>query len=337
MPRMDKLVIEGGRSLAGSVRVAGSKNSVLPVLAASLLTDQPLVVPNAPRVRDVATMLDVLRDLGSEVEQRSDGSVFVRSAAVPGDAASWENVRRMRGSVTVLGPLLARGGRAVVSQPGGCVIGVRPIDLHLKGMRALGAEIEVRHGDVLATAPPAGLVGAEMYLGGPSGPSVLGTGNVMMAATGARGRTVIHGAACEPEVVDLGQCLIAMGARITGLGSPRIEIEGLQPLSGATFQVIPDRIEAGTFLIAGAMTGGDVTVEGCRPDHLTVLLEPGYEDFGEFFRAWARRACRTAAEPTGSPACPTTRATPSAPRGRPTSPRCPTRASRPTSRRSGWR
>jgi UDP-N-acetylglucosamine 1-carboxyvinyltransferase len=270
---MDKLVIEGGRPLQGSVGVAGSKNAVLPVLAASLLTDEPLHVPNAPRVRDLSTMLDVLHDLGSEVEQRSDGSVYVRSAPVPAEQASWENVRRMRGSVAVLGPLLARTRRAVVSQPGGCVIGVRPIDLHLKGMQALGATLRVEHGDVVAEAPPGGLVGAEMYLGGASGSSVLGTANVMMAATLARGTTVIHGAACEPEIVDLGDCLNAMGARVTGLGSPRVQIEGVERLGGTTHEVIPDRIEAGTFLIAGAMTGGDVRVEGCRPDHLTVLLE----------------------------------------------------------------
>ena len=270
---MDKLVIQGGRALEGSVRAAGSKNAVLPMLAASLLTDEPLVVPNAPRVRDLDTMLDVLRDLGSRVEQRSDGAVFVRSASVPNDEAGWENVRRMRGSVAVLGPLLARCGRAVVSQPGGCVIGVRPIDLHLKGLRALGATIRVEHGDVVAEAPKGGLVGAELYLGGASGPTVLGTINVMMAACLARGRTVLHGAACEPEVTDVGETLVAMGAQITGLGSPRLEIEGVERLHGVTREVIPDRIEAGTFLIAGAMSAGDVRVENCRPDHLRVLLE----------------------------------------------------------------
>jgi UDP-N-acetylglucosamine 1-carboxyvinyltransferase len=270
---MDKLVIQGGRALAGSVRVAGSKNAVLPVLAASLLTDEPLCVPNAPQVRDLGTMLDLLRELGSEVEQRPDGGVSVRSAARPCGEAGWESVRRMRGSVAVLGPLLARHGRAVVSQPGGCVIGVRPIDLHLKGLRALGAEIQFAHGNVVAKAPRGGLVGAELYLGGASGPTVLGTINVMMAASLARGRTVIHGAACEPEVVDAGECLVAMGARVRGLGSPRIEIDGVEQLGGATHAVIPDRIEAGTFLVAGALTGGSVRVDGCRPDHLRVLLE----------------------------------------------------------------
>jgi UDP-N-acetylglucosamine 1-carboxyvinyltransferase len=179
----------------------------------------------------------------------------------------------MRGSVAVLGPLLARTGRAVVSQPGGCVIGVRPIDVHLKGLQALGARVKTEHGYVVAEAPPGGLVGAEMYLGTAFGSSVLGTDNVMMAACLARGRTVIHGAACEPEVVDLADCLNQMGARIRGQGSPRLEIEGVERLGGASWRVIPDRIEAGTYLVAGAMCGGAVRVDGCRPDHLTVLLD----------------------------------------------------------------
>lgn len=269
---MDKFVIEGGRPLGGAVRCAGSKNAVLPVLAAALLTDEPLIIPNAPQVADVDTMLAVLRDLGCEA-RREGTHIEVCAPTRPGDRASWDNVRRMRGSVSVLGPLLARTGRAVVSEPGGCVIGVRPIDLHKKGLRALGAEIVTEHGDAVATAPPGGLRGAEMYLGSASGPTVLGTCNVMMAACLAKGTTVIHGAACEPEVVDVADCLIKMGARITGVGSPRLQIEGVERLGGTTHEVIPDRIEAGTFLIAGSMSGGEVRVEGCRPDHLTVLLE----------------------------------------------------------------
>jgi UDP-N-acetylglucosamine 1-carboxyvinyltransferase len=269
---MDKFVIEGGRALRGSVRTAGSKNAVLPVLAASLLTDEPLVIPNAPRVADVTSMLKVLESLGSRVAQNSDGSVEVCSSDVPGEAAGWDYVRKMRGSVSVLGPLLARTHRACVAMPGGCVIGVRPVDLHIKGMRALGAVVKLDEGEMRAEATQ-GLRGAEMYLGGAQGSTVLGTGNVMMAATLAKGTTVIHGAACEPEVVDLGQCLNKMGARISGLGSPRIEIEGVARLHGATHSVIPDRIEAGTYVIAGAITGGAVRVEGCRPDHLMILLE----------------------------------------------------------------
>lgn len=270
---MDKLVIEGGRALRGRVRTAGSKNAVLPILAASLMTEEAVVIRNAPKLSDVRTMLDVLRDLGSEVEDDGEGRVSIRSAEVPSDKAGWENVRRMRGSVAVLGPLLGRTGRAVVSQPGGCVIGVRPIDVHLKGMQALGARVKVEHGYVVCDAPPGGLVGAEMYLGSAFGSSVLGTANVLMAACFAKGRTVIHGAACEPEVTDLADCLTSMGAKLRGQGSPRLEIEGVESLGGTSWSVIPDRIEAGTYLLAGAISGGAVRVEQCRPDHLTVLLD----------------------------------------------------------------
>lgn len=270
---MDKLVIEGGRALRGRVRTAGSKNAVLPILAATLMTEEQVVIPNAPKLSDVATMLDLLVELGSSVERDDDGAVRVRSAQVPADKAGWENVRRMRGSIAVLGPLLGRTGRAVVSHPGGCVIGVRPIDVHLKGIQALGARVRSEHGYIVCEAPPGGLVGGEMYLGSSFGSSVLGTANVLMAACFARGRTVIHGAACEPEVTDLADCLSRMGAKVRGQGSPRLEIEGVESLGGVTWNVIPDRIEAGTYLLAGAITGGAVRVEQCRPDHLTVLQD----------------------------------------------------------------
>ena len=222
---LDKLVIEGGHPLEGSVTTCGSKNAVLPILCASLLTGDKVRITNAPRLSDVSTMLKVLADLDCMTERNADGSVDIRSPARPEHRAGWENVRKMRGSVTVMGPLLARTGRAEVSLPGGCVFGVRPIDLHLKGLQALGARIKVEHGYVIAEAPRGGLRGGEVYLQGPMGSTVLGTANVMMAATLAKGRTVIHGAACEPEVEDLGRCLQKMGARIQGLGSPRIEIE----------------------------------------------------------------------------------------------------------------
>jgi UDP-N-acetylglucosamine 1-carboxyvinyltransferase len=274
---VDKLVIEGGHPLEGSVVTSGSKNAVLPVMAAALLTDQELCIPNAPLLSDVNTMAAVLRDLDCGAERNADGSLSLRASGKPQQRAEWENVRRMRGSVTVMGPLLARTGRAEVSLPGGCVFGVRPIDLHLKGLQALGARVKIEHGYVIAEAPRGGLRGAEMYLAGPMGSTVLGTANVMMAAALAKGRTVIHGAACEPEVVDLGDCLLAMGARIKGLGSPRVEIEGVSQLSGTTHPVIPDRIEAGTYVIAGAMCGGKVRVESCRPDHLSALLDRLYE------------------------------------------------------------
>lgn len=274
---MDKLVIEGGHPLEGSVETCGSKNAVLPVMAAALLTSDELTITNAPRLSDVNTMMSVLRDLDCSAERNDDGSVHMRSSGKLVQRADWENVRKMRGSVAVMGPLLARTGKAEISLPGGCVFGVRPIDLHLKGMKALGARVKIEHGYVLAEAPRGGLRGAEMYLAGSSGSTVLGTANVMMAATLAKGRTVIHGAACEPEVEDLGLCLLSMGAKIKGLGSPRIEIEGVADLHGATHAVIPDRIEAGTYVIAGAMCGGQVRVEKCRPDHLSALLDRMWE------------------------------------------------------------
>ncbi len=274
---MEKLVIEGGHPLEGSVAVCGSKNAVLPILAAALLTEEKLRIGNAPLLSDVSTMMAVLRDLECSAERNADGSVELCAAARPTQKADWENVRKMRGSVAVLGPLLARTGRAEISLPGGCVFGVRPIDLHLKGMQALGARVKIEHGYVIAEAPRGGLRGAEMHLAGPMGSTVLGTANVLMAATLAKGRTVIHGAACEPEVEDLGNCLLRMGAKIKGLGSPRIEVEGVAQLGGAQWDVIPDRIEAGTYVIAGAMSGGKVRVEKCRPDHLTALLDRMWE------------------------------------------------------------
>jgi UDP-N-acetylglucosamine 1-carboxyvinyltransferase len=274
---LDKLVIEGGRPLRGSVRCAGSKNAVLPIMAASLLTRGTLRITGAPRLADVGTMLEVLRELGAECEQASDGTLEICARADLRPRAGWDNVRKMRGSVCVLGPLLARCARAEVSLPGGCVFGVRPIDVHLKGMRLLGARVTIEHGFVVAEAPRDGLVGAHMFLGSAFGSSVLGTANVMMAATLARGRTIIQGAACEPEVVDLARCLVAMGAHIQGAGSPRIEIEGVEELKGATHHVIPDRIEAGTYVLAGALSGSQVRVEGCEPDALACLLDRMWE------------------------------------------------------------
>jgi UDP-N-acetylglucosamine 1-carboxyvinyltransferase len=271
---MDYLSIEGGRPLDGAVRCLGAKNAVLPVLAAAILTEEPLEVPNAPDLSDVRRMASLLEAMGGQVERLEGGGLSLRFAAEPDASALWDDVRKMRASVCVLGPLLARTGRAEVSLPGGCVIGVRPIDVHLKGFEALGASVRVEHGVVVAEAPEGGLVGSRVFLGTPFGSSVTGTINVMMAATLARGRTIIESAACEPEVVDLGRCLIAMGARIEGLGSPRIEIEGVERLGGATHEVLPDRIEAGTYLLAGAITGGRVRVENCRPEDLTALLDP---------------------------------------------------------------
>lgn len=270
---MDLFRIEGGKPLSGTVKAAGAKNAVLPILTAALLTEEPLEVENAPGLADVDTLLNLLRELGCEAERSEGGRVHIQSAKQPHYRAGWEQVRRMRGSFCVLGPLLARTGRAEVSLPGGCVFGVRPIDVHLKGLEALGAKVAIEHGFVMAEAPPGGLVGAEVFLGTAFGSSVTGTMNVMMAATLARGQTIIQGAACEPEVEDLGKCLIAMGAKISGLGSPRLIIDGVDSLSGATHSVLPDRIEAGTYLLAGALTGGQVRVDNCPSEHLSALFD----------------------------------------------------------------
>ncbi|MEM6672610.1 MAG: UDP-N-acetylglucosamine 1-carboxyvinyltransferase [Planctomycetota bacterium] len=270
---MDKLIIEGGRPLEGTIRTAGSKNAVLPILAASLLSREEVTITGAPRLADVSTMLGIVGELGARADQDEDGTIRICAEGDISGRAPWEAVRKMRGSVCVLGPLLTRLGRAEVSLPGGCAFGVRPIDVHLKGMRSLGAKVRVEHGYVVAEAPPGGLRGARIFLGSANGPSVLGTANVLMAATLARGTTIIENAACEPEVADLCDALIAMGAQIEGKGSPVLRIEGVDELGGATHEVIPDRIEAGTYVLAGALAGGQVRVEGCRPDHLGALLD----------------------------------------------------------------
>jgi UDP-N-acetylglucosamine 1-carboxyvinyltransferase len=270
---VDKLVIEGGARLQGSVRICGAKNSVLPVMAAALLSEQPLCIPNVPQLHDVGTMAVLLRELGAAVERNADGSVEICAEGPLSDKAPWETVRKMRASICVLGPLLGRMGRADVSLPGGCVFGVRPIDVHLKGFEALGAKVRVEHGFIVAQAPQGGLRGAEIFLGTAFGSSVTGTMNVLMAAVLAHGRTVIHYAACEPEVEDLCRCLVTMGAKIEGIGSPMLVIEGVAKLGGATHAVIPDRIEAGTYLSAGSMTGGQVRVTGMRPTHLSAYLD----------------------------------------------------------------
>ena len=265
---MDKILVHGGRSLEGEVRIGGSKNSALPILAATLLTKERCVIDRVPDLSDIHYMLTILSSLGCEVE-RASGVVQVRAEKILTEAP-YEIVRRMRASVCVLGPLLGREKAAKVSLPGGCVIGDRPIDLHLKGFEALGAKVTVKGGDILLEA--ARLRGAKINLRGRHGPTVLGTGNIMMAAVLAEGNTIIDGAAEEPEVVDLANFLSAMGARITGAGSQRIEIEGVKELHGAKHTVIPDRIEAGTFLVAGAISGKRVTIRKTHPSHLTAVM-----------------------------------------------------------------
>ena len=265
---MDKIIVHGGRPLAGSVKISGSKNSALPILAATLLTREPCIIHSVPDLSDIHYMLQILSHLGAHVE-RASGTVTVQAEKVK-TTAPYEIVRKMRASVCVLGPLLGRHKEAKVSLPGGCVIGDRPIDLHLKGFRALNAACRVAGGDVNVFADE--LRGSLVNLEGRQGPTVLGTGNVMMAATLAEGLTVIEGAAAEPEVVDLGNFLTKMGAKIEGAGTRRITIEGVKELHGAEHSVIPDRIEAGTFLVAAALAGREVTLRKVIPEHLNSLL-----------------------------------------------------------------
>lgn len=317
---MDYFRIQGGDPISGEIPVAGAKNAVLPILAAGLLTEETLHIPNAPNLRDVKTLSELLGAMGAGVD-RTDGVAISGKGPITWEA-TWEQVRQMRASICVLGPLVGRFGRARVSLPGGCVFGVRPIDVHLKGLKALGAEVRIEAGFVEAWVPPrpggggaptAGggtgfeelgealpsandteggaavatqikpsqaverlggrLRGAEVFLGTPAGPTVTGTMNVLMAATLAEGVTTIHGAACEPEVGDLVECLNAMGAKITGKDSPTLRIVGVEKLHGATHHVIPDRIEAGTYLMAGAICGSRVRVTGCVPSHLSAAID----------------------------------------------------------------
>ncbi|MFK7909538.1 MAG: UDP-N-acetylglucosamine 1-carboxyvinyltransferase [Akkermansiaceae bacterium] len=249
---MDKLYVRGGRTLTGAVHISGSKNASLPILAATLLTDEPCIIRRVPDVSDTNYMIQILTALGAEVE-RSSGTVRITAGTVDHDAP-YEIVRKMRASICIMGPLLARLHKASVSLPGGCVIGDRPVDLHLKGLEAIGAEIDMTGGNMHITAPD-GLKGEEVDLRGKHGPTVLGTDNLMMAAVLAEGTTVIESAAAEPEVVDLANFLNKMGAKIEGAGTRRITITGVSKLHGVEHTVIPDRIEAGTFMVAGAMAG----------------------------------------------------------------------------------
>ncbi|HSB21008.1 MAG TPA: UDP-N-acetylglucosamine 1-carboxyvinyltransferase [Anaeromyxobacteraceae bacterium] len=267
---MDRIVIEGGAPLRGEVAVSGAKNAALPALAAALLAEGEHSIRNVPDLADVRTMGRLLGHMGCSFERTGGHAVALRVPAAPRPEAPYELVRTMRASVVVLGPLVARLGRAQVSLPGGCAIGARPIDQHLKGLAALGAEIELRHGYVEARAPGGRLRGATFTF---DGVTVTGTENVMMAAALAEGTTVLGNCAREPEVVDLAQALRSMGASIQGEGTDEIRIEGVERLRPLDHAVIPDRIEAGTLLVAGALPGNDVTVRGCAPEHLEALVE----------------------------------------------------------------
>jgi UDP-N-acetylglucosamine 1-carboxyvinyltransferase len=265
---MDKLVIEGGVPLTGEISVSGAKNAALPILTAALLTGEPLTVSNVPHLRDVTTMLNLLAQMGVAVSMDEKLGVALAASRITDPVAPYDLVRTMRASVLVLGPLVARCGEARVSLPGGCAIGLRPVDQHLKGLQAMGAEVSIEHGYISVRAKR--LRGANICM---DLVTVTGSENLMMAATLAAGTTRIENAAREPEVVDLADCLNAMGARVRGAGSGVITIEGVERLHGARYRVMPDRIETGTFLAAAAATGGSIRLTGARPDILDSVLE----------------------------------------------------------------
>jgi UDP-N-acetylglucosamine 1-carboxyvinyltransferase len=268
---MDKLVINGGNRLKGTLEISGSKNAALPIMAAALLAEGPSTIRRVPDLADIRSMMELLSDLGVSVKRDADGVLQMNVQDEACSHAQYDRVRKMRASICVLGPLLAKRKYARVSMPGGCAIGSRPVDLHLRGLKALGAEIELEGGDIVARAKK--LIGTSIFLGGPFGSTVLGTANVMMAATLAKGRTVIESAACEPEVENLAEYLNAMGAQVHGAGTPRITIEGVDELHGVEHTVVPDRIEAGTYMIASALTNGEVTLRNVRLDHMMAVVD----------------------------------------------------------------
>lgn len=264
---MPKIIVKKSGPLKGTVKVSGAKNSVLPIMAASLLAQDKCTLEEIPGLRDVDVMAEVLTSLGSDIKKNSDGILEINSAKIDNYEAPYDLIKKMRASFLVIGPLLARMGKARVSLPGGCVIGARPIDLHLKGLSALGAKINLGHGYVEATADK--LIGDKIYL---DFPSVGATENIMMAASMAEGQTIIQNAAEEPEIVDLANFLNSLGANIKGAGTDTIKIQGVKELGGSKHTVIPDRIEAGTYMVAAAITGGDITVKNALTDHLKPMI-----------------------------------------------------------------
>ncbi|NBX84266.1 MAG: UDP-N-acetylglucosamine 1-carboxyvinyltransferase [Gammaproteobacteria bacterium] len=266
---MNKLKINGGKPLQGEITISGAKNAALPILAASLLAKDNVTIQNVPHLKDVTTMMELLGQLGAKLLVDENLQIQIDSNSVNELIAPYELVKTMRASILVLGPLLARYGRAEVALPGGCAIGSRPVDFHLKALKTMGAKIEVRNGFIYASAAKGYLIGKTLVF---DTVTVTGTENIMMAAVLAKGTTIIKNAAKEPEVVDLANMLIQMGAKIAGAGTHTIEIEGVESLSGTTYSVLPDRIEAGTYLVAAAITRGDVTLRKVRPDHLLSIL-----------------------------------------------------------------
>jgi UDP-N-acetylglucosamine 1-carboxyvinyltransferase len=269
---MDIFHIEGPARLSGSVDINGSKNASLPIMAATILAPGKSSLKSVPHLSDISVCGKLLQQLGCKLNRGPNGDLCIDSTVIDNPVGEYEIVRRMRAGICILGPLLARCGRAEVSMPGGCAIGDRPVNLHIRGLRELGAQIHLKNGYIIAEAPN-GLRGKNIFMGGPFGSTVLGTANVLMAATLAKGRTVIESAACEPEVTDLANCLNKMGAKITGIGSPRLIIEGVKELQPVEFEVIPDRIEAGTFMVAAAITAGEVHLRNCRLDDMMAVVD----------------------------------------------------------------
>jgi len=269
---MDIFRIEGPVQLSGVVNINGSKNASLPIMAAAILAAGKSVIKAVPCLSDISVFSQLLGQLGCRITRSPNGDLCIDSRVIDNPVGEYEIVRRMRASICILGPLLARCGRAEVSMPGGCAIGDRPIDIHLRGLRELGAKIHLKNGYIVAEAPN-GLTGCDIFMGGPFGSTVLGTANVLMASTLAKGKTLIESAACEPEIVDLANCLTKMGAKIDGIGSPRLIVEGVQELQPAEYQVIPDRIEAGTFMVAAAITAGRLRLLNCRLDDMMAVVD----------------------------------------------------------------
>ena len=269
---MDIFRIEGPVRLCGSVRINGSKNASLPIMAAAILPAGKSVLKGVPNLSDISVFGELLTQLGCRLSKSPAGDLRIDSTVIDNPVGEYEIVRRMRASICILGPLLARCGRAEVSMPGGCAIGDRPVDIHLRGLKQLGAKINLKNGYIVAEAPH-GLTGRDIFVGGPFGSTVLGTANVLMAATLAKGRTIIESAACEPEIAHLANCLNKMGAKITGIGSPRLIVEGVRQLQPGEFEVIPDRIEAGTFMAAAAITKGELKLENCRLEDMMAVVD----------------------------------------------------------------
>ncbi len=269
---MDVFHIAGPVRLSGRITISGSKNASLPIMAATIMAPGKSVIKNAVRLSDVTVLGQLLSQLGARLSRDENDDLHIDSTVIDNPVGEYDILRKMRAGICILGPLLARCRRAQVSMPGGCAIGDRPVDIHLKGLQQLGAKIYLKGGYIVAEAPD-GLKGGDIFLGGPFGSTVLGTANVLMAASLAKGKTTIEAAACEPEIADLANCLNSMGAKISGIGSPRLTIEGVSCLKPVEYTVIPDRIEAGTFMVAAAITAGELCLQNCLLGHMMAVVD----------------------------------------------------------------